>query len=53
MVHLHPLTDPEVTEDGSALSFHSEIEQAGDYRLFVQVRVDGYVHTVPVELTVS
>ena len=53
MVHLHPLGPPEVTEDGSELTFHAEIEQAGDYRLFVQVRVDGFLHTVPVELTVG
>jgi hypothetical protein len=53
MVHLHPLEAPEITEDGSELTFHSEIEQAGDYRLFVQVRVDGFLHTVPVELTVA
>lgn len=53
MVHLHPLSDPTVTEDGSSLEFHSEIDEAGDYRMFVQVRVDGFVHTVPVELTVA
>ncbi len=53
MVHLHPLAAPEITEDGSELTFHSEIEQPGDYRLFVQVRVDGFLHTVPVELTVA
>ncbi len=52
MVHLHPLGPPDVTEDGSELTFHAEIEQPGDYRLFVQVRVDGFLHTVPVELTV-
>lgn len=53
MVHLHPLAAPEVTEGGSELTFHSEIEEPGDYRLFVQVRVDGFLHTVPVELTVA
>jgi hypothetical protein len=53
MVHLHPLDAPDVTEDGSELTFHSDVEQPGDYRLFVQVRVDGFVHTVPVELTVE
>ncbi|MDR7251492.1 hypothetical protein J2X46_000464 [Nocardioides sp. BE266] len=53
MVHLHPLDAPDITEDGSELTFHADIEQAGDYRLFVQVRVDGFVHTVPVELTVG
>ncbi|CUR60750.1 putative Heavy metal-associated domain protein [metagenome] len=53
MVHLHPLDAPEITEDGSELTFHADIAHAGDYRLFVQVRVDGFLHTVPVELTVG
>ena len=53
MVHLHPLDAPEVTEDGSELTFHSDIAEPGDYRLFAQVRVDGFLHTVPVELTVT
>ncbi len=53
MVHLHPLDAPDLTEDGSALTFHADIAQPGDYRLFVQVRVDGFLHTVPVELTVA
>ncbi len=53
MLHLHPLSAPDVTENGTELTFHSEIEQAGHYRLFVQVRVDGYIHTVPTELTVT
>ena len=52
MVHLHPLAAPEITEDGSELTFHSDIAVPGDYRLFAQVRVDGFLHTVPVELTV-
>ena len=53
MLHLHPLSAPEVTEDGSRLTFHSEVEQTGDYRLFVQVRIDGFLHTVPVGMTVT
>ena len=53
VVHLHPMAEPELTEQGAELVFHSEIEQAGDYRLFVQVRVDGFLHTVPVDLTVG
>jgi len=53
MVHLHPLGPPEVTEAGSELTFHAEIPEPGDYRLFAQVRVDGFLHTVPVELTVE
>lgn len=53
MVHLHPLDAPEVTEDGAELTFHSDISEPGDYRLFAQVRVDGFLHTVPVELAVA
>lgn len=53
MVHLHPLAAPEVTEDGAELTFHAEIPDPGDYRLFAQIRVDGFLHTVPVELTVA
>lgn len=53
MIHLHPLDAPDITEDGSSLTFHADVEEAGDYRLFVQVRVDGFLHTVPVELTVG
>jgi hypothetical protein len=53
MVHLHPLDAPDLTEAGSELTFHTDIAEAGDYRLFAQVRVDGFLHTVPVELTVA
>jgi hypothetical protein len=53
MVHVHPLDAPAVTEDGSTLTFHTDVERPGDYRLFVQVRVDGYLHTVPVDVTVG
>jgi hypothetical protein len=53
MVHLHPQGAPETTDDGSELSFHTDIGEPGDYLLFVQVRVDGFLHTVPVPVTVS
>ncbi len=52
MVHMHPLGSPEPDAGGSQLQFHSAFAQAGRYRLFVQVRVDGLVHTVPVAVTV-
>jgi hypothetical protein len=51
-VHLHSLGQPEVGEDGNRLTFHTQFEKPGDYRLFVQVRVDGFLHTVPVTVTV-
>jgi hypothetical protein len=51
-VHMHPLGAPQVDQDATRLRFHTEFEEPGDYRLFVQVRVDGYVHTVPVTVDV-
>ena len=53
MVHLHPLGVPVTTDAGSQLTFHTEIEEPGDYLMFVQVRVDGFLHTVPVPVTVD
>jgi len=52
-VHVHPYGAPEQTEDGTQLTFHTTFERAGDYRLFVQVRVDGILHTVPITATVD
>ncbi len=52
-VHVHPYGEPEVADDGTRLTFHTTFERAGDYRLFVQVRVDGLLHTVPVTATVE
>ena len=51
-VHMHPLGQPEVDKDVNRLTFHTQFEKPGDYRLFVQVRVEGFVHTVPVTVTV-
>ncbi|HWM75477.1 MAG TPA: hypothetical protein VNQ53_17140 [Nocardioides sp.] len=52
-VHVHPDGEPEPTDDGSELTFHTEFEKPGSYRFFVQVRVDGFLHTVPVTATVE
>jgi hypothetical protein len=52
-VHVHPYGAPEVTDDGTRLTFHTTFERPGDYHLFVQVRVDGLLHTVPVTATVT
>lgn len=52
-VHLHPYGEPETTDQGTRLTFHTTFEKPGDYRLFVQVRVDGVLHTVPVSATVD
>ncbi|MDQ4051806.1 MAG: hypothetical protein M3237_03770 [Actinomycetota bacterium] len=51
--HAHPYGEPEVGEDGTELSFHTELDAPGRYVFFVQVRVDGFVHTVPVATTVT
>ena len=53
MLHLHPVGAPETTDVGTTLTFQTEIEEPGDCLLFVQVRVDGFLHTVPVAVTVS
>ncbi|MFC7505190.1 hypothetical protein [Nocardioides sp. GCM10030258] len=52
-VHVHPYGAPEVTDDGTVLTFHTTFTQPGDYRMFVQVRVDGLLHQVPVTATVD
>lgn len=51
-VHVHPDGEPETTDDGTRLSFHTQFETPGRYRFFVQVRVDGFLHTLPVTGTV-
>lgn len=52
-VHVHPLGAPEATDDGAVLTFHTSFTEAGDYRLFVQVRVDGLLHQLSVTATVD
>lgn len=52
-VHVHPYGPPEETADGTVLTFHTEFEKAGQYRFFVQVRVGGFLHTIPVTATVE
>ena len=52
-VHVHPYGEPETTDDGTRLTFHTGFDRPGRYRFFVQVRVDGFLHTVPVMATVE
>lgn len=52
-VHVHPLGAPETTDDGAVLTFHTSFTEPGDYRLFVQVRVDGLLHQLSVTATVD
>lgn len=51
--HAHPYGEPDVGAEGTDLVFHTDFAQPGRYVLFVQVRVDGFVHTVPVSSTVT
>lgn len=53
VVHMHPLGQPEVGDDGTRLLFHTQFEKPGRYVAFVQLRVDGFLHTLPVRLRVS
>lgn len=52
-VHTHPFGAPELTSDGTELTFHTEITEPGHYRLFVQVRLDELVHQVPITVPVA
>jgi len=51
--HVHPLGAPDVTDDETVLTFHTTFAAAGDYRMFVQVRVDGLLHQVAVTVPVA
>ncbi|MEV6006488.1 hypothetical protein AB0M29_06745 [Streptomyces sp. NPDC051976] len=43
--HLHPTTAADGTPGGPELTFHAELPAAGDWRLFVQFRTGGTLHT--------
>lgn len=49
MVHLHPVGVPEIESDATALTLHTGDVAAGPYVFFVQVRVDGFLHTLRAE----
>jgi hypothetical protein len=53
VVHMHPLGQPDVTDGGTTLGFHTAFAKQGAYLAFVQVRVDGFLHTLPLALSVS
>ena len=46
-VHMHPLGSPTTSEDALELTFHTQLPETGKYLLFVQVRVDDFLHTLP------
>lgn len=52
-VHVHPLGAPEVEDDGTVLTFHTAFTKPGQYRMFVQVRVDGMLHQLAVTTDVT
>jgi hypothetical protein len=47
--HVHPEPDAEVGE----IVFHTELPSAGSYRLFLQFKVAGVVHTAPFTVEVA
>lgn len=53
VAHMHPLGPPEVADDGTRLTFHTELEHSGAYQAFVQLRVGGLLDTVPITLDVG
>ena len=52
-VHVHPYGAPEPGDGVTVLTFHTSLARAGDYRMFLQVRVDGLLHQVAVTVPVS
>jgi hypothetical protein len=52
-VHMHPLGAPSVQSDGTDLLFHAELPRAGRYLLFLQVRVDDFLHTLRLPVAAS
>jgi hypothetical protein len=52
-VHMHPLGAPSMEQDGTDLMFHAELPRAGRYVLFLQVRIDDFLHTLRLPVTAS
>jgi hypothetical protein len=53
VVHLHPTGPGTPGAGGTQLSFVTELLEPGPYLFYVQVRVDGFLHTVPVRVDVT
>ena len=53
VVHMHPLGQPDVDDTGTRLTFHTQFDRPGEYVCFVQLRVDGFLHTIPVTFEVA
>jgi hypothetical protein len=48
MTHLHPIGIPRIEHDAAVLTLHTALTLPGTYVFFVQVRVDGFLHTLRV-----
>jgi hypothetical protein len=53
VVHMHPLGPPSVQPASTELVFHAELPRPGEYVLFLQVRVDDFLHTLRLPVTAS
>ncbi|MHA6758053.1 hypothetical protein [Streptacidiphilus sp. PAMC 29251] len=51
--HLHPTTAVTGDHGGPTLSFHAELASAGNWRLFLQFRTAGTLHTAAITVDVS
>jgi hypothetical protein len=49
--HMHPTASPVTSEQGTELVFHGSFPTLGEYVLFLQVSVDGFLHTLPIPVT--
>ncbi|MFG2885468.1 hypothetical protein ACGFYV_24805 [Streptomyces sp. NPDC048297] len=51
--HLHPETEVDGDHGGPSLTFHAEFPDSGDWRLFLQFRTAGRLHTAALTLNVG
>ncbi|MEU9123077.1 hypothetical protein AB0C96_24975 [Streptomyces sp. NPDC048506] len=51
--HLHPETEVNGDHGGPNLSFHAELPKPGNWRMFLQFRTDGTLHTAALTLRVG
>jgi hypothetical protein len=52
-VHMHPLGAPGVQPGSTELLFHAELPRPGEYVLFLQVRIDDFLHTLRLPVAAS
>ncbi|MFD0502698.1 hypothetical protein ACFQ0G_06690 [Streptomyces chiangmaiensis] len=51
--HLHPTTEVDGDNGGPDLSFHAQLPTSGSWRLFLQFRTGGTLHTAALTLHVD